>query len=238
MIRIKTKRFNYTEVIMLKKTIIASVISMVTLTGCLPSEQKSNINTTQESPVKGKIDSIKKGMEIIGRDSQGRLANIMAYRLNSRGAYALNAVDLEILDVLHQEMQNDFTEDRYYKNMRIFGFANEMVKQKDSYILRNRWALDAAKGSVFEKAFPRGAKLAFHEEAIPKNPNCKKPLIILGELYPRNAKPIGLSVDEEADGFRIKFNATPSTVYQHRAVLDIGCIVPVSKEGNEKPPEK
>lgn len=223
---------------MLKKTIITSVISVAILTGCLPSEQQSNVNITQEPLAKGKIDSIKKGMEVIGRDSQGRLANIMAYRLNSRGSYSLNNVDLEILDVLHQEMQNDFTEDRYYKNMRIFGFTNEMVKQKDSYILRNRWALNAAKGSVFERAFPRGAKLAFHEEAIPKNPNCKKPLIILGELYPRNSKPIGLSVDEEADGFRVKFNATPSTVYQHRAVLDIGCIVPVTKEENDTSTEK
>jgi hypothetical protein len=218
---------------MLKKALIAGFISTA-LTGCLPGEQPSNSIATTTKPASNKIDSIKKGMEVIGRDSQGRLANVMAYRLNSRGSSSLNSTDLEVLDVMNQEMQNDFTEDRYYKNMRIFGFANEMIKQKDSYILRNRWALDAAKGSVFEKAFPRGAKLAFHEEAIPKNPNCKKPLVIVGELYPRNSKPIGLSVEEEVDSFRIKFDSTPSTVYQHRALLDVGCIVPVTKEEKAK----
>lgn len=231
MIRIKIEHFNYTGVTMLKKVLISGVIA-ITLTGCLPTDQDKT-NETVASPAKNKIDSIKKGMEIIGRDSQGRLANVMAYRLNLRGSSSLNADDLEVLDVMHQEMQNDFTEDRYYKNMRIFGFANEMIKYKNNYILRNRWALDAAKGSVFEKAFPRGAKLAFHEEAIPKNPNCQKPLVILGELYPKNSKPIGLSVEEEGDSFRVKFDATPSSVYQHRALLDIGCIVPVKKEDKD-----
>lgn len=238
MIRIKIMYFNYEGLIMLKKSklkinLIACCV-ITTLSGCLPGVQSIDGNSVQSSAASNKIDSIKKAMEVIGRDSQGRLANIMAYRLNARNSSSFNSVDLEVLDVLNQEMLNDFTEDRYYKNMKIFGYRNEMVKYKDNYILRNRWALNAEKGSVFEKAFPRGARLAFHEESIPKNPNCKKPLIIIGELYPQNSKPIGLSITEEDKSFRVSFDQTPSAVYQHRALLDIGCVVKVNKKAETK----
>jgi hypothetical protein len=200
------------------------------LSACIKTAEKNS--PKPPAPEKNKIDTIKEAMEVIGRDNQGRLANIMAYRLKTRGAPTLSKSDINVVDAVHQQMMNDFTEDRYYKNMKIFGYQDEMIKHKEQYILRGKWALDAEKGSVFEKAFPRGANLAFHEESIPKNPNCSKPVVILGELYPKNSKPLGVTVNEEPNGFRIIFDKVTPAIYQHRALLDIGCLV---RKDDEKP---
>lgn len=126
---------------------------------------------------------------------------------------------------LADAMKNDVEQALLFTSLEQYGYSASVKAIVGGFVVQNRWRLDAEDGSQFAKGFPVGAAMLFDGETL-EIPACAEgsvPILLSGELYPLKSSPLGVSVEQINDQWKISING--DTSYSHRALVDIGCVI-------------